>query len=87
LEKHDIDLIIEIELKKLYTRVSELGYNLTSRIKRKHLLQKKVLTDRTRPLKEPFKNMLKMHLPKRLLPLKLLQVMIFSWTLKKELRN
>jgi ATP-dependent Clp protease ATP-binding subunit ClpC len=28
LEKHDIDLIIEIELKKLYDRVSELGYNL-----------------------------------------------------------
>jgi hypothetical protein len=46
-------------------------------------LQKKVLTDNlaARPL-EPFKNMLKMHLPKRLLPLKLLQVMIFSWTLK-----
>ena len=29
LEKHDIDLIIEIELKKLYGRVAELGYNLT----------------------------------------------------------
>ncbi len=28
LEKHDIDLIIEIELKKLYSRVKELGYNL-----------------------------------------------------------
>jgi ATP-dependent Clp protease ATP-binding subunit ClpC len=28
LEKHDIDLIIEIELKKLYARVKELGYNL-----------------------------------------------------------
>jgi ATP-dependent Clp protease ATP-binding subunit ClpC len=28
LEKHDIDLIIEIELKKLFSRVSELGYNL-----------------------------------------------------------
>ncbi|NRS89788.1 ATP-dependent Clp protease ATP-binding subunit ClpC [Flavobacterium sp. 7E] len=28
LEKHDIDLIIEIELKKLYARVAELGYNL-----------------------------------------------------------
>ncbi len=28
LEKHDIDLIIEIELKKLYTRVGELGYKL-----------------------------------------------------------
>lgn len=28
LEKHDIDLIIEIELKKLYARVAELGYQL-----------------------------------------------------------
>ncbi|WP_396195547.1 ATP-dependent Clp protease ATP-binding subunit [Flavobacterium sp.] len=28
LEKHDIDLIIEIELKKLYARVEELGYKL-----------------------------------------------------------
>jgi ATP-dependent Clp protease ATP-binding subunit ClpC len=28
LEKHDIDLIIEIELKKLYERVEELGYKL-----------------------------------------------------------
>jgi ATP-dependent Clp protease ATP-binding subunit ClpC len=27
LEKEDIDLIIEIELKKLYARVAELGYN------------------------------------------------------------
>jgi ATP-dependent Clp protease ATP-binding subunit ClpC len=26
LEKHDIDLIIEIELKKLYARLTELGY-------------------------------------------------------------
>jgi ATP-dependent Clp protease ATP-binding subunit ClpC len=29
LEKHDIDLIIEIELKKLYARLKELGYTLT----------------------------------------------------------
>ena len=28
LEKHDIDLIIEIELKKLFARVEELGYKL-----------------------------------------------------------
>ncbi|RZJ72822.1 ATP-dependent Clp protease ATP-binding subunit [Flavobacterium sp.] len=28
LEKHDIDLIIEIELKKLYARIAELGYTL-----------------------------------------------------------
>ena len=29
LEKHDIDLIIEIELKKLYARLEELGYHLS----------------------------------------------------------
>ena len=28
LEKHDIDLIIEIELKKLYARIKDLGYEL-----------------------------------------------------------
>ncbi|RTY94882.1 ATP-dependent Clp protease ATP-binding subunit [Flavobacterium sp. GT3R68] len=28
LEKHDIDVIIEIELKKLYARIAELGYTL-----------------------------------------------------------
>jgi len=28
LEKHDIDLIIDIELKKLYARIADLGYNL-----------------------------------------------------------
>ena len=35
LEKHDIDVIIEIELKKLYSRVAELGYklNLSDRAK------------------------------------------------------
>jgi len=35
LEKHDIDLIIEIELKKLYGRIAELGYilNLTDKAK------------------------------------------------------
>jgi ATP-dependent Clp protease ATP-binding subunit ClpC len=43
LEKHDIDLIIEIELKKLYARLTELGYKLTLSEKQKLLLQKKVL--------------------------------------------
>jgi ATP-dependent Clp protease ATP-binding subunit ClpC len=28
LEQHDIDLIIEIELKKLYARIKDLGYEL-----------------------------------------------------------
>jgi hypothetical protein len=28
-KKHDIDLIIEIELKKLYAALTELGYKLT----------------------------------------------------------
>jgi ATP-dependent Clp protease ATP-binding subunit ClpC len=41
LEKHDIDLIIEIELKKLYARLTELGYKLTLSEKAKALLQKR----------------------------------------------
>jgi ATP-dependent Clp protease ATP-binding subunit ClpC len=43
LEKHDIDLIIEIELKKLFARVAELGYQLNLSDKAKHLLLIKVL--------------------------------------------
>jgi ATP-dependent Clp protease ATP-binding subunit ClpC len=41
LEKHDIDLIIEIELKKLYLRVSELGYNLNLSDKAKSFIAEK----------------------------------------------
>ena len=41
LEKHDIDLIIEIELKKLYARVSELGYQLTLSDKAKSFIAEK----------------------------------------------
>ena len=41
LEKHDIDLIIEIELKKLYVRVKELGYTLNLSDKAKaHIAEK-----------------------------------------------
>jgi ATP-dependent Clp protease ATP-binding subunit ClpA len=36
-----------------------------------------------RPLKEPFKKYVEDALAEEILPLKLLQVMIFSWTLKK----
>jgi ATP-dependent Clp protease ATP-binding subunit ClpC len=56
LEKHDIDLIIEIELKKLYARLTELGYKLTLSEKQKLLCRKGF--DKqfgARPLKEPFK--------------------------------
>jgi ATP-dependent Clp protease ATP-binding subunit ClpC len=87
LEKHDIDLIIEIELKKLYARLTELGYKLT-------LLRKSFYCSRkgfdkqfgARPLKEPFRNTLKTHLLKRLLLLKFLLETKFSWILKKELK-
>ena len=41
LEKHDIDLIIEIELKKLYARVSELGYQLALSDKAKAFIAEK----------------------------------------------
>jgi ATP-dependent Clp protease ATP-binding subunit ClpC len=61
LEKHDIDLIIEIELKKLYARLTELGYKLTLEQK---LYCRKGFDKQfgARPLKEPFKNTLKTHL-------------------------
>ncbi len=41
LEKHDIDLIIEIELKKLYDRINELGYQLTLSDKAKAFIAEK----------------------------------------------
>ena len=41
LEKHDIDLIIEIELKKLYDRVKELGYQLNLSDKAKAVIAEK----------------------------------------------
>lgn len=41
LEKHDIDLIIEIELKKLYGRIKELGYHLTLSDKAKAFIAEK----------------------------------------------
>lgn len=41
LEKEDIDLIIEIELKKLYLRVAELGYNLELSAKAKAFIAEK----------------------------------------------
>ena len=41
LEKEDIDVIIEIELKKLYSRVKELGYNLDLSDKAKEFIAEK----------------------------------------------
>ncbi len=41
LEKEDIDLIIEIELKKLYARVAELGYQLSLSDKAKAFIAEK----------------------------------------------
>ncbi|WP_395045557.1 ATP-dependent Clp protease ATP-binding subunit [Flavobacterium sp.] len=41
LEKEDIDVIIEIELKKLYSRVKELGYNLDLSDKAKAFIAEK----------------------------------------------
>jgi ATP-dependent Clp protease ATP-binding subunit ClpC len=53
LEKHDIDLIIEIELKKLYGRVSELGYTLNLSDKAKAFIADKGFDKQfgARPLK------------------------------------
>jgi ATP-dependent Clp protease ATP-binding subunit ClpC len=53
LEKHDIDLIIEIELKKLCTRVKELGYSLNLSVKAKAYIAEKGFDKQfgARPLK------------------------------------
>ena len=53
LEKHDIDLIIEIELKKLFGRVSELGYTLNLSDKAKVFIAEKGFDKQfgARPLK------------------------------------
>ncbi|WP_264521610.1 ATP-dependent Clp protease ATP-binding subunit [Flavobacterium sp. N1994] len=53
LEKHDIDLIIEIELKKLYGRVAELGYTLNLSDKAKAFIAEKGFDKQfgARPLK------------------------------------
>jgi ATP-dependent Clp protease ATP-binding subunit ClpC len=85
LEKHDIDLIIEIELKKLYARLTELGYKLTSSEKESFIAEKVLKQFGARPLKKPFRNTLKTHLLKRLLLLKFL-LMKFSWILKRSSR-
>ncbi len=53
LEKHDIDLIIEIELKKLYGRITELGYTLNLSDKAKAFIAEKGFDKQfgARPLK------------------------------------
>lgn len=53
LEKHDIDLIIEIELKKLYARIKELGYELNLSEKAKAYIAEKGFDKQfgARPLK------------------------------------
>ena len=53
LEKHDIDLIIEIELKKLFDRVKELGYTLNLSDKAKAFIAEKGFDKQfgARPLK------------------------------------
>ncbi len=53
LEKHDIDLIIEIELKKLYARIADLGYKLSLSDKAKAFIAEKGFDKQfgARPLK------------------------------------
>jgi ATP-dependent Clp protease ATP-binding subunit ClpC len=53
LEKHDIDLIIEIELEKLFARVKDLGYNLNLSDKAKAFIAEKGFDKQfgARPLK------------------------------------
>ena len=53
LEKHDIDKIIEIELKKLYVRIADLGYTLNLSDKAKAYIAEKGFDKQfgARPLK------------------------------------
>jgi len=53
LEKHDIDLIIEIELKKLFARIADLGYRLNLSDKAKAFIAEKGFDKQfgARPLK------------------------------------
>ena len=53
LEKHDIDLIIEIELKKLIARVADLGYQLALSAEAKSFIAEKGFDKQfgARPLK------------------------------------
>ena len=53
LEKHDIDLIIEIELKKLYALIADLGYKLNLSDKAKSFIADKGFDKQfgARPLK------------------------------------
>jgi ATP-dependent Clp protease ATP-binding subunit ClpC len=53
LEKHDIDLIIEIELKKLTARIADLGYTLILSDKAKSFIAEKGFDKQfgARPLK------------------------------------
>ncbi len=53
LEKHDIDLIIEIELKKLFARIADLGYKLNLSDKAKAFIAEKGFDKQfgARPLK------------------------------------
>jgi ATP-dependent Clp protease ATP-binding subunit ClpC len=66
LEKHDIDLIIEIELKKLFACCG-LGYQLNLSDKAKAFIAEKGFDKQfgARPLKEYIQNTLKTHLLKK----------------------
>ena len=62
LEKEDINKIIDIELGKLLERILDLGYTLKLSEKAKNFIAEKGFDKQygARPLKRPFKNMLKM---------------------------
>jgi ATP-dependent Clp protease ATP-binding subunit ClpC len=87
LEKHDIDLIIEIELKKLYARVAELGYQL-------NLSKQKLIADKgfdkqfgARPLKRAIQKYVEDALAEEIITSKISIETKYLWILKMELKS
>ena len=69
LEKHDIDLIIEIELKKLTARIADLGYTLNLSDKAKSFIAEKGFDKQfgARPLKRAIQSEIENPLAKEIL--------------------
>jgi ATP-dependent Clp protease ATP-binding subunit ClpC len=86
LEKHDIDLIIEIELKKLYARLTELGYKLTLSEKAKAFIAEKVLIIWCKTTKRAIQKYVEDSLAEEIITLKFLLRRNFHG-LKKELKS
>ena len=89
LEREDIHAIIDIELGKLLHRISDLGYTLNLSDKAKDYIADKGFDKKygARPLKEPFRNTLKMLWQKKLSILNSQKVTPLQWIWTKPKAN